>query len=399
MHGGMESEWRKVSFLKKTQRRFKKKWMRSFHGVSVIIPSYDHVNKELLFKAVDSCLYSKGAFKIEILIGVNGDDANGWHESIKQKYAGRHGLPNDFSPKNKKWSRRSVKIFRAKEKGQSAGRNICLDNARGKYIFFLDDDDYLTDGFLSMLFYQMHREICFAMGNFLLINEEGKKYETKRIQRILGEKRSKVYRVKKIRKKNYLLFTSMCGKLFKRDFIEGKWLDKKYKIGEDEAFMLNLLDRLLGKKIFITNSKEENYIRLRNLSSVSRKSKGALSDNVDSENLHYEFNQRFDLVRKLCNDTISDFSQIKRDFVFCVAVYLQLKLSLKYFNSINASSHVEEINKVLKETNISHISQLLFAELAPGEKITNKARAIFEHIYAEEKIKDKKFDTAPPCVL
>ena len=50
-----------------------------------------------------------------------------------------------------------IKVVHQKNQGLSGARNTGIDNATGKYIFFLDSDDYLTYDALEKLLDQLHR--------------------------------------------------------------------------------------------------------------------------------------------------------------------------------------------------------------------------------------------------
>ena len=48
-----------------------------------------------------------------------------------------------------KWS--CIEVFTKKNKGVGAARNFLLDKARGEFIWFVDSDDYIVEGCLSLL--------------------------------------------------------------------------------------------------------------------------------------------------------------------------------------------------------------------------------------------------------
>ncbi|MDO5104876.1 glycosyltransferase [Capnocytophaga sp.] len=45
----------------------------------------------------------------------------------------------------------NIKVFSQENQGQSVARNVGLKYARGKYIYFIDSDDYLKSGYLNTL--------------------------------------------------------------------------------------------------------------------------------------------------------------------------------------------------------------------------------------------------------
>lgn len=45
-----------------------------------------------------------------------------------------------------------IKVFHQKNKGVSSARNLGIDNAKGKYIVFIDGDDYITSEYINSLY-------------------------------------------------------------------------------------------------------------------------------------------------------------------------------------------------------------------------------------------------------
>lgn len=96
--------------------------------VSVIIPFYN--SKSSLARCLESVLKQEVDFKVEIICVDDGstDSSN----SIVQSY-GEH-----------------ISLIEQKNKGQAAARNAGLKLAQGRYISFLDADDYWLPNFLSV---------------------------------------------------------------------------------------------------------------------------------------------------------------------------------------------------------------------------------------------------------
>jgi glycosyltransferase involved in cell wall biosynthesis len=100
--------------------------------ISVIIPSYNC--EKYICHAIDSVL-AQNLKNLEILV-IDDFSTDGTVKLLEQKY------------KNNS----QVKVFiQEKNKKQGATRNKGLDEAKGKYIFFLDSDDWLEIGCLAHL--------------------------------------------------------------------------------------------------------------------------------------------------------------------------------------------------------------------------------------------------------
>ena len=94
--------------------------------VSVIIPTYNRA--KLLPRAIDSCL-DQTHKNVEVLVVDDGstDDTL----DLMRQYVGKHGLDR-------------IRLFQQSHGGAWRARNLGMDNVRGKYIQFLDSDDYLA---------------------------------------------------------------------------------------------------------------------------------------------------------------------------------------------------------------------------------------------------------------
>lgn len=91
--------------------------------LSVIIPT--HGRPCFLKRAIDSVLSSSPAEQIEIIVVPNGKDQS-WKNTL-----------NDYQNHN------SIKVYPIENAHGNIARNHGLEKSRGKYIRFLDDDDYL----------------------------------------------------------------------------------------------------------------------------------------------------------------------------------------------------------------------------------------------------------------
>ena len=103
--------------------------------ISVIIPTYKP--KDYIWQCLDSLDAQTLDKRLwEVIIVLNGC-SEPWETEIKQ-YIQSHPLTN-------------VRLIQTDEGGVSNARNIGLDQAKGEYIAFLDDDDYVSPTYLEAL--------------------------------------------------------------------------------------------------------------------------------------------------------------------------------------------------------------------------------------------------------
>ena len=105
--------------------------MEDYGLISVIIPVYN--SAQYLKECVDSVL-AQSYSNYEILLIDDGSKDNSLD------------ICNEYAKSDSR-----VKVFHKENGGASSARNVGLNKAQGKYIFFLDSDDYIKDDTLEKL--------------------------------------------------------------------------------------------------------------------------------------------------------------------------------------------------------------------------------------------------------
>lgn len=216
--------------------------------VSIIIPTYkpgDYIREclESLFHQDLSC------DEYEIIIILNG--------CCEPYFSNLHKIINDANCVN-------VKIFQTDIPGVSNARNIGIDNATGKYILFVDDDDWVSEHYLTSLL-SIASPKTIACSNVILKDS----IEGKALPHFLSSayKRCKTYDKLTLFNSRSFLSSVWC-KLIPNDVIGDRRFDSKYKLGEDSLFMFVISDRIKG--ITLSSENIVYYVRARE-NSVSRR--------------------------------------------------------------------------------------------------------------------------------
>lgn len=254
----------------------------SEYTVSFIIPAYNCA--ESLSAAVESVLVFRTA-PFEILICDDGStDETG---EIADEYAARYPF---------------IRAFHTENRGVSAARNLCMEWATGKYLFFCDGDDRIiaegVETLLKAAEQTNHPFVCGAyetsvsgaapvrIGQSLsegIVAREGTKDEVGRFHRLKTEN----------------LFGYCFNKLFRRSFLleHGISFDRRITYMEDAIFILKIIAvaphfYFLNKPVYTYNAEitsdrgEAENIAEKSTSSLDTygsylKGKGVFRENYD----------------------------------------------------------------------------------------------------------------------
>lgn len=187
--------------------------------ISVIIPAYN------VEKYIEECIMSilHNTYKnIEVIVVDDGSEDNTC--KICNKIANRF---------------QNVKLFNANHSGVSSARNLGIQKSSGKYILFVDGDDWISSDYISDLYnHIIDRDLSIAGYSIFYDGEKNNINEFSGVEldgdlvKFLSSIRSFLY-------PPYLL--SPCFKLFRSDIIKehGIFFPTNLSYGEDAIFSLN----------------------------------------------------------------------------------------------------------------------------------------------------------------
>lgn len=220
-------------------------------SISVIIPTYKPQNylwqclDSLNAQTMDKCLW-------EVIIVLNGC-SEPWEGEIKQ-YINSHHLMN-------------ARILQIDEAGVSNARNLGIDNAKGEYIAFIDDDDYVSASYLEQLLTHASADTI-AASNTIAFNDH-----SCHIPYSIEKEYIRCAKHKKItfeKAKKY--FSGPCMKLIHRDMIGEQRFDTRFRNGEDSLFMFAISTKI--RYISFTDTNAIYYRRFRSGSASMGQQRG-----------------------------------------------------------------------------------------------------------------------------
>lgn len=261
-------------------------------ALSIIVVVYN--TEKFLGKCLESIVKQKlGNIKYEVIIVNDGSTDNS--EKICLEYL----------KKNKK----NFKYFLTKNKGCGSARNLGIKMSRGKYIAFIDSDDYIeSDMYLEMLNLIREKEADLVVCGIKEIFMNGT------IKKNLP---GKIENKKKFFKKNSI-FNSPTNKLYKLNLIREKRIEflTNSHMGEDMLFNYIYYQNI--KSVFSINKLFYNYIK-------------------------HEKNATNNLLKR--REIFISFKYLK--------VYLKNKKDIKEFNSLFKTHAISNSYGILEEKKLT----------------------------------------------
>ncbi len=188
-------------------------------SVSIIVPVYNA--EACLRRCVESVLNQEYA-DFELLLADDGSrDGSG---RICDEYAAADSR---------------VRVFHKENSGVSDSRNLCLDQARGRYLQFLDADDWITANATKLLVQAMEEHLCdLVISDFYRVVGErvSPKGDIDEVQVLSREE----YAAHMMENPANYYYGVLWNKLYRREIVEQHHLRMDPSISWCEDFMFNL---------------------------------------------------------------------------------------------------------------------------------------------------------------
>lgn len=217
-------------------------------SITIIVPSYRP--KDWIFKCLDSLLEQTLSHdRYEIVLVLNG--CNEPYSSSIKAY-----IENNDSDG-------TIHFIQTDAPGVSNARNIGIGAARGQFIAFVDDDDFVSPTYLEELLRVSDKETV-GLSNELRYNEIDDSTQTESFS---DEYKRKAGAGKQPYRKIQKYFSGPCMKLIHRDVIDKYRFDTRYTNGEDSLFMFQISRNM--KYVDFTSPEAIYYRRVRQGSAMS----------------------------------------------------------------------------------------------------------------------------------
>ena len=295
--------------------------------LSIVVPAYNV--QDYIKQCIDSCIDKLYENQYEIIV-INDGSTDGTEDILKQYLPIKNFL-----------------YLKKENGGLSSARNIGLKNASGKYVFFLDSDDYLEKDSIRILLDNCKSNYDMVSFNHYKVDETEKKVGFQ-WQIDYGELNNIDSIVTLLFTKDYTQSNwSAWGKLYKREIIIANVLnfDENNYGSEDLAFNLRILPYL--NTVFSCSDNIVNY-RTNNTASITKnvKPKTILS-------LLEALNDANELMCKCKLDKTTQilvFNNLSMWYLYCIKRYNLLdrksKAKFKEYKRLNCMFKYSSIAKL-----------------------------------------------------
>ena len=217
--------------------------------ISVIIPTYRP--KAYIWECLQSLAeQTLAAEQFEVIVVLNG--CNEPYYSQIQQFVSEH------------MSAHQVQLIQTDQGGVSNARNIGIDHAKGEYISFLDDDDYVSQTYLEEM-------LSLTTGNNIVLCypyafKDGYAAQqlpyriTDAYDQCAGKTNISINSVAR------KFFSGPCMKLIPAHYVKGQRFDVRFTVGEDSLFMFLISNKI--KDIVFTSRNAIYYRRCREGSAI-----------------------------------------------------------------------------------------------------------------------------------
>lgn len=149
--------------------------------------------------------------------------------------------------------------------GVSNARNIALDIAKGEYVAFIDDDDYISPQYLEELYLQASPSVVSLCYPYAFNDGKPEIQLEYGLTKVYNKFHERAFNTINSKVRKY--FSGPCMKLLHRDIIGNRRFDIRFKNGEDSLFMFLISNNI--RNVILTDKTAIYYRRVRDCSATT----------------------------------------------------------------------------------------------------------------------------------
>ena len=314
------------------------------YAISIIIPVYN--GEKYLKKCLDSIVNQTIFSKLQIIVVDDGSTDNTL--SIIKKYKEVYG--------------NNIVVVSIPNGGVSNARNIGIENSTGKYITFVDADDWVEQGCYEKMYRKAQESSADIVATGFFVSNDNEDI----LKNIVTNQEEK--KLKKDIITDFLrgkIDVHCCDKIFSREMIGKIRFDTKLKIAEDRMFLFDVF--LVAKSMYLMPDVFYHYYQ--NANSVMHNVSGNL--NMDG----------IKVSQLILNKTAEFFPELEP---YAESMYISMACRVYCELEENTQKNTSEYKKLkndikryrlidgIRYMSIKHLIALGFAKISP--QIFNKLR-------------------------
>ena len=290
--------------------------------ISIIIPIYNV--EKYLEKCLDSIL-NQTYKNLEIILIDDGSTDNS------------PNICNSYCEKDKR-----IKIIHKNNEGVSSARNKGIELSKGKYIVFIDSDDYVSNEHIEVLYdCIISNNVDLVISNLIDISEDGIILNNEEKESFLMNKDQCLKEL--LSEDNF--YHLCCGNIYRKDLLEKIRFNCKYRIAEDLDFLYRYIKQISSAYFLSKNT----YYYL--------KREGSATNSIYSEKWNDEL--------KICNFIISEMVELENNFhKYAKRKYIRLNINQAYRFKLNKNQ-----TKILKNNIKIYKNEMFNSKLFDKEKL------------------------------
>ena len=269
--------------------------------ISVIVPIYNV--EQYLRRCIDSII-NQTYKNLEIILIDDGSTDNS------------STICDEYCKKDKR-----IKVIHKNNEGVSSARNKGIELSKGKYIVFIDSDDYVSNEHIEVLYdCIISNNVDLVISNLIDISEDGIILNNEEKESFLMNKDQCLKEL--LSEDNF--YHLCCGNIYRKDLLEKIRFNCKYRIAEDLDFLYRYIKHIRSAYFLSKNT----YYYL--------KREGSATNSIYSEKWNDEL--------KICNFIISEMVELENNFhKYAKRKYIRLNINQAYRFKLNKNQ-----TKILK---------------------------------------------------
>ena len=253
--------------------------------ISIIIPIY---NVEKYLEKCLNTIINQTYKNLEIILIDDGSTDNS------------STICDEYCEKDKR-----IKVIHKNNEGVSSARNKGIELSKGKYIVFIDPDDYVTDEHVEVLYdCIISNNVDLVISNLIDINEDGIILNNEEKESFLMNKDQCLKEL--LSEDNF--YHLCCGNMYRKDLLEKIRFNCEYRIAEDLDFLYRYIKHI--KSAYFLSKNTYYYL----------KREGSATNSTYSEKWNDEL--------KICNFIINETAGLENDLhKYAKRKYIRLNIN------------------------------------------------------------------------